>query len=136
MAAILNSGNQPTSSNVGDAWDVFSMVVNVGIAVGIVSPAHCGKKLFPLTVSVAAILKSVGGRRREMSGNVDSVIFKSGLVENVGVEVEIASLSQAVQKFSPRPCSGGRRRRIFPGMAPLKSPYPKMGGRHRIRVSS
>ena len=82
MAAILNSGNQPTSGNVGCALDVSSMVVNVGVAVGIVSPAHCGQELFPHPVSVAAILKSVGGRRREMSGNVDSVIFKSGLVEN------------------------------------------------------
>ncbi len=60
------------------------MVVKVGVAVGIVSPAHCGQELFPLPVSVAAILKSVDGRRREMSGNVDSVIFKPGLVENVG----------------------------------------------------
>ncbi len=143
MAAILNSDNQPTSGNVRDAWGVSSMVVNVGVAVGIVAPALCGQELFPLPVSVAAILKSVGGRSREMSGNVDSVIFKSGLVENVRVEVEIASLFQAVQKLSPLPffrppswISGGRRRRIFPGMAPLKSPYPKMGGRHRIRVSS
>ena len=31
-----------------------------------------------------------------MSDNVGSVIFKSGLVENVGVQVEIASLSQAI----------------------------------------
>ena len=30
----------------------------------------------------------------ELSGNVDSVISESGMVENVGVEVEIASLSQ------------------------------------------
>jgi hypothetical protein len=34
-----------------------------------------------------------------MSGNIGSVIFKSGLVENVGVEVKIASLSQAVQGY-------------------------------------
>jgi hypothetical protein len=45
---------------------------------------------------VAAVLNSVGGQRLEMSGNVDNVIFKSGLVENVGVKVEIASISQAV----------------------------------------
>ena len=77
-----------------------------------------------------------------MSDNVGSVIFKSGLVENVGVQVEIASLSQAVQKLLPLPffrppswISGGRRGPIFSGMAPLKSPYPKMGGRHRNRVS-
>ena len=80
-------------------------------------------------------MNSVDGRRREMSGNVDSVISKSGLVENVGVEVEIASLSQAVQKLLPLPffrppswISGGRRGPIFSRMAPLKSPYPKMGG--------
>jgi hypothetical protein len=77
-----------------------------------------------------------------MSDNVGSVIFKSGLVENVGVQVEIASLSQAVQKLLPLPffrppswISGGRRGPIFSRMAPLKSPYPKMGGRHRNRVS-
>ena len=113
-----------------------------GVTVGIVSPAYCVQYIFPLPVSVAAILKSVDGRRREMSGNVDSVVFKSGLVENVGVEVEIASLSQAVQKLLPLPffrppswISGRRRGPILSGMAPLKSPYPKMGGRHRIRVS-
>jgi len=57
-----------------------------------------------------------------MSGNVDNVVFKSGLAENVGVEVEIASLSQAVQKLLPLPFFpaaildfGGRRRPIFPG---------------------
>ena len=50
---------------------------------------------------MAAILNSVGGRRQEMSGNVDGVISKSGLIENVGVEVEIASLSQTVQKLLP-----------------------------------
>ncbi len=78
-----------------------------------------------------------------MSGYIDSVIPKSGLVENVAVEVEIASLYQAVQKLLPLPflrppswISGRRIRRFFSGMAPLKSPYPKMGGRHRICVSS
>ncbi len=62
-----------------------------------------------------------------MWGNVDSVVFKSGLVENMGVEVKITSLSQAVQKLLPLPffpppswISGGRRRRIFPVVAPLK----------------
>ena len=83
----------------------------------------------------AAILNLVAVRRREISGNVDSVISKSGLVENVGVEVKIASLFQAVQKLLPLPffrppswISGGRRGGNFSGMAPLKSPYPKMGG--------
>ena len=57
----MNSGNQPTSGNVGSVRDVSSMVANVGVAVGIVSPAHCDQLLFPLPVSVAAILNSVGG---------------------------------------------------------------------------
>ncbi len=87
MAAILNSCNQSTSINVGSVENVSSLVANVGVAVEIVSPAHCGQQLFPLPVSVAAIFKSVGGRRRKMSRNVDSVISKSGLVENVRAEV-------------------------------------------------
>ncbi len=76
------------------------MVANVGVAVEIVSPAHFVQWLFQLPVSVAAILNSIVGKRREMSGNVDSVICKSDLVENV----ETASLFQAVQKLLPLPC--------------------------------
>ncbi len=38
---ILISANQPTSDNVRSARDVSGMVANVGVAVGIVSPAHC-----------------------------------------------------------------------------------------------
>ena len=83
MVAILNSGDQPTSGNVGSVSDVSSMVANAGVVVGIVSPAHCDQLLFPRPVSGAAILNSVGVRRREMSGSVDSVISMSGLVENV-----------------------------------------------------
>ncbi len=79
------------------------MVGNVGVAVGIVSPAHCVQQLFPLPVSVAAILKAVDGRRREMSGDVDSIIFKSGLVENMGVEVGIAAPSITVEELFPLP---------------------------------
>ncbi len=96
FAAILNSGNQPTSGNVGSVRNVSGMVANVGVAVGIVSPAHCGKELFPLPVSVAAILKSVGGRRREMSGNVDRVISVTDRAKNIWVEVGIASSSMIV----------------------------------------
>ncbi len=62
VVAILNSGNQPTSGNVGSVRDVSSMVANVEVAVGIVSPAHYVQSLFPLPVSVAAILNLVGGR--------------------------------------------------------------------------
>ncbi len=70
-----------------------------------------------------------------MSGNVDSVISKSGLVENVGVEVEIVSLSQAVDKFLPLPfkrpqswISGRRRRQILPGDGTIEKPVPENGG--------
>jgi len=52
---------------------------------------------------MTAILNSIDGRRPKMSGNVDSVISKSGLVENVGVEVKIACISQAVQKLLQLP---------------------------------
>ncbi len=40
-----------------------------------------------------------------MSGNVGSVIFGSGMVENVGVAVGIASPSVSVQKLFPLPVS-------------------------------
>jgi len=87
----LNSSNQPTSGNVASVRDVSGMVGDVGAAVEIVSPAYCAQWLFPLPVSVAAVLDSVAGQRQEMSVNVDSVIFKSGMVETVEVAVEIVS---------------------------------------------
>ncbi len=40
-----------------------------------------------------------------MSGRVGSVIPKSGVVDNVGVAVEIASPSVSVQKLFPLPVS-------------------------------
>ncbi len=40
-----------------------------------------------------------------MSGNVGSVIFWSGIVENVGIAVGIASRSVSVQKLFPLPVS-------------------------------
>ncbi len=40
-----------------------------------------------------------------MSGRVGSVISKSGVVDNVGVAVEIASPSVSVQKLFPLPVS-------------------------------
>ena len=45
---------------------------------------------------MAAILNSDDVRRREMSDDIENVISKSGLAENVVVEVEIASFSKAV----------------------------------------
>ncbi len=135
MVAILNSGNQPASGNVERGRDVSSIVANVGVTVGIASSAHCVQHLFPLPISMAAILNLVGGRRREMFGNVDSVIFKSGLVENVGVEVEIASISHSVQMLLPlsflRPpswISGFRLHATTMASAPLDSLTSKIGG--------
>ena len=90
MAAILNFG-RPTSDKVDRVIPKYAGVEGV-----IVAQSLTVQKLFRLPVSVAAILNLVAGRRREISGNVDSVISKSGLVENVGVEVKIASLFQAV----------------------------------------
>ncbi len=70
-----------------------------------------------------------------MSDNVDSAIFKSGLVENVGVEVEIASISQSVQMLLPllflRPpswISGFRLHVTVSALAPLDSSTSKIGG--------
>ena len=84
---------------------------------------------------MAAILNSVDDRRREMSDNVDNVISKSDLVENVGVEVEIASISQAVRKLLPlpflRPPSwifGFLLHAAAMAVAPLDSSTSKIGG--------
>ncbi len=52
---------------------------------------------------MAAILNFIGGRHQEMSDNVNGVISKSGIVENVGVDVEISSIYQAVQRLLPFP---------------------------------
>ncbi len=84
------------SSNVRSVRDLPAWWQHVGIAVGIMLPAHCVQLLFPLPVSVAAIFNSVVGQRREMVVNVESVIFTSGLIENMGLTVDIPSLSQPV----------------------------------------
>ncbi len=77
-----------------------------------------------------------------MSGNVDSVISMSDLVENMGVEVEIASLSQAVQKLLPftilRPpswISGFRLHVTVSAVAPLDSSTSKIGGGVAVGIS-
>ncbi len=54
-----------------------SMVANVGVVVGIVSPAHCVQQLFPLPVSIGVILNLGVAERRTMSGNVGSAMSKS-----------------------------------------------------------
>ncbi len=57
---------------------------------------------FPLSGSVADIL---GFRRPSMSGHVGSDISESGVVENVGVAVGIASLTLALRVLFPPPVS-------------------------------
>ncbi len=52
---------------------------------------------------MAAILNPVNGRHQEMSGDIDSIIYKLGFVENLGVEVEIAPPSITIEKLFPLP---------------------------------
>ena len=70
MAAILNFGNRPTSDNVNRVIYELGMVENMGVEVGIATPSLTVEKLFPLPVSVAAILNSADSRHREMLRNV------------------------------------------------------------------
>jgi len=82
------------------------MVENVGVAVGIASPALSDQKLFPLPVSTSgSVVDSSGFRCRPMSCNVDSAISESGIVENVGVAFGIGSPALSVQKCFPLPVS-------------------------------
>jgi hypothetical protein len=101
--------------------------------------------LFPLPLSIAAIVNLVVHQHRKMSGNIDSIISKSGLVQNMRVAFEIALLSQVVQKLLPLPFYG--RHLGFPEEAKETSDFFSDGtiekpvaenekGRHRIRVSS
>ncbi len=68
------------------------------VAVGIASPALSVQKLFLLPVSWPTINHILSSCYRPMSGNAGSAICKSGVVENVGVAVGIASLSLSVQE--------------------------------------
>jgi len=94
------------SGNVGSDIHNSGMVANVGVAVGIVSPSVSVQKLFPLPGStsgfVADICVSDVGRCQTM-WVVGSVKFGSGVVENMGVAVGIASPSVFVQKLFPLP---------------------------------
>ncbi len=72
-----------------------------GVAVGIFSPSLSIQKLFPLPVSISDFHfrfrdRHLSFRCRLMTDNVGSAIFGSGVVENVGVAVGIASLTLAV----------------------------------------
>ena len=103
---ISSSGYRPTSGGVGGDISKSAMVSNVGVAVGIASPALSIKKLFPLPVSTSGVYFRFPGRHfgfpcRPMSGRVASAMSKSGTFENVEVAVEIALPAHIVQKVFP-----------------------------------
>ena len=82
------------------------MVENMGVAVGIASPTLSVETLFPLPVSTSGSVADIWGFQcRPMSGHVGSATSESGVVENVGVAVGIASPAHSVQKLFPLPSS-------------------------------
>ena len=95
---ILPIQGWPMSGNVGNDISESGMVGNVGVAVGIASLSVSVQELFLLPVSWPTINHILRYRGQRMSGNVRSTIFKSGVVENVGVAVGVALLSLSVQE--------------------------------------
>ena len=93
------------SGNVGGDISESGMVANVVVTVGIASLSVSVQKLFLHTVSCPTINHTLRSRDRPMSGNVGSYISESGMVANVGVVAEIASLSVSVQKLLLHPVS-------------------------------
>ena len=79
-------------------------VENVGIAVGIASLTLSAQLLFPLPVSTSGCVSDISGFRCwTMSGCVGSAISRSGMVENVGVAVGVASPALSAEMFFPLP---------------------------------
>ena len=79
------------------------MIDNVGVAVGIATPSLAVQKLFPLPVSLAAILNFSSlpssanvDQRLPMPADVLDVKSKSAMVENLEAAVGIASQSPTV----------------------------------------
>ncbi len=92
------------SGQVGSAMSKSGIAENVGAVAGIASPALSIQMLFPLPVSTSGFVADVSDFRCwPMSGRVSGVIFESGIVENVGVAVGIASLTLSVQQLFPLP---------------------------------
>ncbi len=87
------------SDDVGSDISESGMVTNVGVAVGIASLSVSVQKLFLVPVSWPTIKHILRSRARPMSGNIGSGISEKSMVANVGVAVEIASLSVSVQKL-------------------------------------
>src|SRR5512139_4142377 len=102
---ILPFRGRPMSGNVGSDISESGVVANVGVAVGTASPSLSVQTLFLLPVSWPTINHILPFRGRPMSGNVGSDITESGMVTNVGVSVEIGSLSASVQELFLLPVS-------------------------------
>ena len=94
------------SDNVGSVIFGSGMVENAGVAVGIASLTLAVRVLFPLPVSTSGSVADISGFRCwPRSGRVGSAIFESGIVENVGLAVEIASLTLSVRVLFQLPVS-------------------------------
>ncbi len=69
----------------------------MGVAVGVASLTLSIRVLFPLPASTSGSMADIPGFRCwPMSGRVGSAIFESGIVENVGVAVGIASIKLSI----------------------------------------
>jgi len=115
MAAILNFGSGTMSGNVRS--DIFrsGMVDNVRIAVGIATPSLAIQKLFPLPVSLAAILKFGS---LPSSINVDQRLPMSAMSS-------MSSQSRPWSKIWRQPLESHRN------LLPLESYFQfRFGGRH------
>ncbi len=94
------------SGRDGSAIFESGIVENVGVAVGIASLTLSVRVLFPLPGSSSSSVADISGFRCwPMSGRVDSAISGSGIVENVGAAVGIASLTLSVHLLFPLPVS-------------------------------
>jgi len=92
----------PLSADVGQCWQCHIRVGHgrkCGVAVGIASPSVSVQKLFPLPVSTSGSWPTFQLPMSPMSDNVGSLIFVSGMVENVGTNVGIASLSVSFKRY-------------------------------------
>jgi len=115
------------SGNVGSDISNSGMVANVGVAVGIAYPSISVLKLFPFRFPLQVSWPTFAFRCRPMSDNVGSVKLWSGIVENVGLAIGIASISVSVQKLCPLPVS-------WTAFALLMSADVGQCGRCQIRV--
>jgi hypothetical protein len=111
---MLRFRGLPMSGNVGSDISESGVVANVGVDVGTASPSLSVQTLFLLPVSWPTINHILPFRGRPMSGNVGSDIPESGMVTNVGVAVEIASLSASVQELFLLPVSWPTINHILP----------------------